>query len=314
MVAQSLRRRFGSRVAVDGVDLRIHPGEILALLGPNGAGKTTTVRMIAALLRPSAGVCSVNGYDVVEQADHVRRVVGVMTDVPALYAEMVLRGYLLWFAGLYGLSRPAATARTDALIEQFDLSAWQDDPLASLSRGTQQKVALARALLHDPLVLLLDEPTANLDVDATLALRTLFRTLKDSGRAMVLCTHNLAEAEKVADAVVVLVNGRVAHHQRLHDNRMARRYRIRLTGAERIDLASLETIRGLEPGSVERTNDGFAYATRSPEETNPRVAAWVGEAGAGLVQLAPATGSLEEIYLRTLQETAGDAYDPADRL
>lgn len=301
VVAQSLRRQFGGRVAVDGVDLRIDRGEILALVGPNGAGKTTTVRMLAALLRPSAGTCLVNSYDVVRQADQVRRSVGVMTDVPALYADMVLRSYLLWFARLYELPRLMGVSRADALIDQFDLTPWRHAPLATLSRGMQQKVALARSLLHEPVVLLLDEPTATLDVEATFALRELFRTLKASGRAIVLCTHNLAEAERVADSVAILIHGRIVHRQRRSDEAAAR-YRIRLAAAAPIDLNVLTAVPGLEPSSLRRVDDGIEYATRSPRETNPHVAAALVAAGAGLIELAPAAASLEEIYLRKLQE------------
>lgn len=313
VVAQSLRRRFGSRIAVDGVDLLVRTGDILALLGPNGAGKTTTVRMIAALLRPSAGSCVVHGYDVVGQADRVRRIVGIMTDVPALYADMTLRAYLLWFAGLYNLPHATAAARTEALIETFELSEWREAPLASVSRGTQQKVALARALLHDPLVLLLDEPTAGLDVETTLALRALFRTLKEAGRAIILCTHHLAEAEKVADAVVMLVNGRGVHYQRLSADGTLPRYRVRLTGPPLSDLTALSTVPGLQPGSLHRTDEGIEYGTPSPEKTNPRVAAALIAAGMGLVELVPIRDSLEEIYLRQLQE-AGVADGSADRV
>jgi ABC-2 type transport system ATP-binding protein len=313
VAAQSLSRRFGARVAVDQVDLHVRPGEILALLGPNGAGKTTTLRMVAALLRPSGGTCRVNGYDVVAQADQVRQITGLMTDVPALYGDMALRAYLIWFAGLYGIAETAARVQADALIDQFGLAAWNAAPLATLSRGTQQKVALARSLLHDPHVLLLDEPTASLDVEATLGLREVFRTLKESGRAIVLCTHNLAEAEKVADSVAILINGRIAHQQRLRADGTPRTYRLRLASAAPIDLSLLQTVPGLEGGSVCWRGSGvIEYATRVPEEANPRVAAALVGHGAGLVELAPGRESLEEIYLRKLQE-AGHAHHQTHR-
>jgi ABC-2 type transport system ATP-binding protein len=313
VVAESLSRRFGARVAVDHVDLRIAPGEILALLGPNGAGKTTTVRMIAALLRPTAGRCRVAGYDVVRDADQVRQIIGLMTDVPGLCGEMELRAYLLWFAGLYQIPARMVDARVDAVIDRFGLSDWGRSPLSSLSRGTQQKVALARSLLHDPQVLLLDEPTASLDVEATLALRVLFRTLKEARRAIVLCTHNLAEAEKVADAVAILINGRIVYRQRLADAGAPQTYRVRLAPSAPVDLAVLGTVSGVEGGSVRwRAPGAIEFATRIPEETNPRVAAALVSAGVGLVELARGGESLEEIYMRSLQE-AGHANDPAHR-
>ncbi|MGH2348989.1 MAG: ABC transporter ATP-binding protein, partial [bacterium] len=281
--------------------------------GPNGAGKTTTVRMIAALLRPTAGRCWVAGCDVVKDADQVRQIIGLMTDVPGLYGDMELGAYLRWFAALYGIPEWRAGARVDALIDRFGLSERRRSLLSSLSRGTQQKVALARSLLHDPQVLLLDEPTASLDVEATLALRALFRTLKEARRAIVLCTHNLAEAEKVADSVAILINGRVVYRQRLQEDGAPRIYRARLAAAASVDLAAIATVKGVEGGSVRSRGPGvIEFATRIPEETNPRVAAALVQAGCGLVELGLGGEPLEEIYMHKLQE-AGHANDPAHR-
>ncbi len=209
--AVGLTRRFSHQVAVDHINLVVRRGEILAVLGPNGAGKTTFVRMAAALLRPTEGSCRVGGFDVRAEPDRVREVVGLMTDLPGLYPDMKLRPYLRWFGGLYRLPAQRVRTRVDDLIDTFGLAAWADESLGSLSRGTQQKVALARCLLHDPPVLLLDEPTSALDVEATIALRETFRSLRRRERTVVLCTHNLSEVEKVADSVAFLIAGRIVH-------------------------------------------------------------------------------------------------------
>lgn len=311
--AVGLTRRFGQKTAVDHVDLQVRPGEILALLGPNGAGKTTTVRMLAALLRPSGGTCRVAGSDVITQPEAVRRSVGVMSDEPGLYGEMRLQDYLAWFASLYRFPAANARRRVDDLIMQFGLDACATAALHTLSKGNQQRVALARALLHDPTVMLLDEPTAALDPQATVALRALFRSLRESGRTIVLCTHNLQEAEKVADTVAIIAAGRIVHHQSLTPTPWQRfQAVIQRDGA--IDALSIEQVTGVQPGSV-RIDGGsrtVEYATATPDATNPVVARLLVERGVGLVRLQEQAESLEEIYLNCLGGLT-DGHPLADR-
>lgn len=311
VVAEGLTRRFGPRVAIDRVSFVVARGRILALLGPNGAGKTTTVRMLAGLLRPDAGRAIIAGFDAAEQAEEVRRRVGLMTDVPGLYAEMRLRAYLRWYARLYSLPSVRAESRVDDLIDRFGLAAWATSALVSLSRGTQQKVALARCLLHDPEVLLLDEPTAALDVEATIALRDLFGGLKGAGRAIILCTHNLAEAERVADGIVMLIEGRVVHTQSLHDARHSRTFAIRLVEPGRPEAGAIARIPGIDPHSLRVENGMITFASHEPLRTNPAVVALLVKQGCGIVQMEELGPSLESIYLSHLRE-AGRADNELD--
>lgn len=299
--AVALTRRFGQVVAVDHIDFRVAQGEILALLGPNGAGKTTTVRMVAGLLRPSEGSCRVAGFDVILEADGVRRAVGLMTDEPGVYKEMKTRPYLEWVGRLYGLRRADSHRRADELIDQMGLGQWAAAPLRTLSRGNQQRVALARTLLHDPEVLLLDEPTASLDPEATAALRDLFRALRQAGRTIVLCTHNLPEAEKVADSVAILMAGKIVHYRRLGPPRV-RAFQAIVRATASIAPPSLEAIAGVEPGSVRIRADDHTvvYETAAVEATNPRVAAFLVERSCGLVELRERTETLEDVYFRCL--------------
>jgi len=207
--ARNLRREFGSVVAVDDLSLTVPEGTILALLGPNGAGKTTTVRLLAGLLAPTAGEASVAGCDVRSEPAAVRARVGLMTDSPGLHDQMTPVGYLNFFGRVYGLDDNARQQRIDELLRLFDLHGFASTRMAGFSRGMQQKVALARALLHEPEVVFLDEPTAGLDPLAARTVRELIVGLKHASRSIVLCTHDLDEAERLADRVAILAHGRV---------------------------------------------------------------------------------------------------------
>ncbi|HEY8744670.1 MAG TPA: ABC transporter ATP-binding protein, partial [Chloroflexota bacterium] len=207
--AQSLVRRFGDFLAVDRISLHVPDGSILALLGPNGAGKTTTVRMLAGLLAPSAGEATVAGIDVRSDPSGVRTRVGLVTDVPGLYERMTVATYLDFFGKIYGMDAARRRRRIDELLSLFDLTTRRRERLAGFSKGMKQKVALARALLHEPSALFLDEPTSGLDPLAARAVRELIVGLKHASRSIILCTHDLDEAERLADEVAILRQGRM---------------------------------------------------------------------------------------------------------
>lgn len=195
-----LSRHFGARVAVEDVSFTVHAGEIVALLGPNGAGKTTTLRMLAGLLAPTSGGGTVAGVSLTarESAD-VRPNVGLLTETPGLWDRLSVSTNLLTHARLHGLPDPANRVRD--VLEQLGLSDRTTDRAAQLSKGLRQRVALARALLHRPAVLLLDEPTSGLDPAAARSVRDLVSGLAANGAAVVLCTHDLREAETLAHRI-----------------------------------------------------------------------------------------------------------------
>ncbi len=207
--ATGLTRRFGAFTAVSGLSLRVETGHILALLGPNGAGKTTTIRMLAALLAPSEGEARVAGFDVRRQGTQVRASIGLVTDAPGLYEQMPVYDYLDMFGTIYGMSPAERRRRIAELLAFFDLEPHHGQRMVGFSKGMKQKVALARALMHEPPVLFLDEPTAGLDPMAARSVRELILGLKRSFRAIVLCTHDLDEAERLADAVAILRAGQI---------------------------------------------------------------------------------------------------------
>jgi ABC-2 type transport system ATP-binding protein len=316
--ARGLRRRFGSLVAVDDVSLSVPDGAILALLGPNGAGKTTTVRLLAGLLAPSAGEATVAGCDVRASPAAVRARVGLVTDVPGLHDQMTPVAYLDFFGRVYGLDAGVRRRRIDELFGLFDLRSVATRRMAGFSRGMQQKVALARALLHEPSALFLDEPTSGLDPLATRAVRELIVGLKHASRSVVVCTHDLDEAERLADTVAILRRGRIvacgtpaalrasASHEALVQVTLARPCADAAAIAARV--AGVVEPRLIHPAAA--AGPILAYRAAEPSRTNPAVIAGLVAAGAALVSVACTTPSLEDVYATALgaegEATPGD--------
>ena len=209
LTARGLGRRFDDRWAVRGIDLEVHRGEVLGLLGPNGAGKTTTVRLLTALIEPSEGSATVDGFDVRDQADQVRARVGILTETPGLYDKLSATANLDFFGRLYGLDAGQRAERIERYLRLFDLWDRRDDVAGTFSKGMKQKLAIARALLHDPSVVFLDEPTAALDPEAAFVVREAIETLRRAGRTIVLATHNLDEADRLCDRIAVIDNGKI---------------------------------------------------------------------------------------------------------
>jgi len=210
--AEDLTKYFDDFLAVDSVNLDVPSGQVLILLGPNGAGKTTTVRMLTSILVPSRGHAQVAGYDVVRQADKVRASVGVLTEHHGLYGRMNSVEYLEFFGKLYSLDPKLLRQRIDDLLDQFGLAEARKKRLGEYSKGMRQKLALVRAILHDPPVLLLDEPTSAMDPESARMVRDAIIALQSHNRTIVLCTHNLVEAEELADQVAIIRHGRIILH------------------------------------------------------------------------------------------------------
>lgn len=205
--AQDLGRRFDQRTAVAGLSFSLQPGSVLALLGPNGAGKTTTMRMLAGLLAPSEGSATVCGHALgraERDNDAIRGSCGIVPEAPGFYERLAARDNLRFFGGLQGLAPAVLETRIDAELARFELSARAADRVATYSKGMKQRLSLARALLHRPQVLFLDEPTAGLDPQATQQLHATIRQLRADGCGIVLSTHSMEEAEALADELLVI--------------------------------------------------------------------------------------------------------------
>jgi len=297
-----LTKQFDDFTAVDDVTLSVAPGEILALLGPNGAGKTTTVRMLAAILRPTAGQASVVGYRVTEHPQEIRRRVGLLTEHPGLYLRMRGREYLDFFGRLMGLSAGEREDRARELLTYFGMAEAWDRRMGTYSKGMRQKMALARAMLHDPPVLLLDEPTSAMDPHSAKLVRDAVSGLRHHERAIVICTHNLAEAESLADRIAIIRRGRIIALGTFSD------LKSRLLGAPLMELCLTHSPDGVakiisdlvEIESMEENK--VRYIASDPRETNPLLLRTLAMHGVDVVTLSEVSRSLEDVYLRVVEE------------
>lgn len=205
----ALHKRFGEVVAVEDISFSIRPGEVVGLLGPNGAGKTTTMRVISGLVRPSAGQVRVDGIDVASEPQQAQRRLGVMPDGGGLYKRLTARENVAYFGELQGLSGSRLEARIEELSGLLGMESILDRQAEGFSHGERSKVALARAIVHDPPCVLLDEPTNGLDVLTTRAVRRLLWRLRESGRAVVFSSHLMHEVSHVCDRAIIVAAGRV---------------------------------------------------------------------------------------------------------
>jgi sodium transport system ATP-binding protein len=210
IAVENLYKRFGEVHAVNGVSFAAGDGKVTGLLGPNGAGKTTTLRMIYALMRPDEGRITVDGIDAVKEPQRAQQQLGVLPDVSGLYPRLTAREHIYYYGELQGLSGRALHERADRLLDLLDMNGIADRRTGGFSHGERTKVALARALVHDPQNVLLDEPTNGLDVMSTRAVRDIIRRLRDDGRSVLFSSHVMQEVSALCDSIVVIARGGVA--------------------------------------------------------------------------------------------------------
>ncbi|HKY83300.1 MAG TPA: ABC transporter ATP-binding protein [Anaerolineales bacterium] len=204
-----LVKRYGEKVAVDDVTLEVYAGEIFGFLGPNGAGKTTTIKVVVGLLQPTAGEVRVAGWDVQTEPLRAKAASGYVPDEPTLYPKLTGRELLRFVGDLYGIDSAQVDRRMEELLRLFDLTSAADDTIDSYSHGMRQKVSLAAALVHDPKVLVLDEPTVGLDPRSARLIKDILRQLADRGAAVFLSTHILEIAENMCDRIGIINQGRL---------------------------------------------------------------------------------------------------------
>ena len=204
-----LTKRFNNFIAVDHVDLRVQTGEIYGLLGPNGAGKSTIIRMLCTLLTPSGGTASVAGLDVVHQANEVRERIGLVSEKMIMYPRLTALENLEFFGSLYGMEKSELRRKSEELLEMVKLTPFKDKLVGGFSSGMRQRVNVIRAVLHDPEILFLDEPTTALDPQSTRFVRDLVKDLRQRGHTIVLTTHIMEEADELSDRVCIIDNGKI---------------------------------------------------------------------------------------------------------
>jgi ABC-2 type transport system ATP-binding protein len=303
-----LSKQFHDFWAVEGVTINVQPGRILAFLGQNGAGKTTTVRMLTALLQPTRGWARVAGYDVSTHGNEVRASVGVLTEQHGLYMRMNALEYLDFFGQVYSLNAQVRKARSDYLLEYFGLSGAAKRRIGEYSKGMRQKLALARALIHEPPVLLLDEPTSAMDPESARLVRDEIGRLKSSQRTIVICTHNLAEAEALADTVAIIYRGRILMQGSLDELKQ------NILGPAEYEaiLSEAWSPNGLSlpKGVVMRQLNGTSlrFQVERPQEANPGLVHALSAGHAPVVAFQEVSRTLEQAYLKVMNEAQGGTY------
>ena len=306
--ADGLTKYFDEFLAVDHVTFSVQPGNVLAILGPNGAGKTTTIRMLTSILLPTSGKATVAGYDVVTHAAQVRASVGVLTEQHGLYERMRGLEYLDFFGRIYRLSSQIRLQRSQMLMDRFGLGNALDKRIGEYSKGMKQKLALVRSLLHDPPVLLLDEPTSAMDPQSAKLVRDAIKELRQDHRTIIITTHNLTEAQLLSDRIAVIRHGRIIAQGDFD------LLSTRFIGAPLMELTTTTPLNGLakdfealkDVATIQEFGeDWIRYTTEDPSTTNPKVLRYVMDQGAEVLTLSRVSKSLEDVYLTIVEEDEG---------
>lgn len=303
IVAENLTKRFNGFTAVDSLSFTVEQGEIFGLLGPNGAGKTTTIRMLASLIQPTEGDAYVGGFSVRDDALRVREIIGILTENPSLYERLSARENLEFFAKAYGVNEPKTRdTRIRELLEFFDLWDRRDDRAGAFSKGMKQKLAIARALVHEPKTLYLDEPTSGLDPKSAKDIRDLMERLSQrEGQTILLSTHRLEDAERLCDRVMIINHGGAVSVA------SPRELRQRATGAHvvRVGLRELtsslsKAVEAAEGVKALDVKEGALSVTLADEGYTPGLVRSIVDAGGHIMYVVPLEVSLEDAYLKVI--------------
>jgi len=300
-----LGKRFRSLIAVHDLSFTVGEGEIFGILGPNGAGKTTSVRMLSGLIAPSEGTARINGMELGAQSQAIRAITGILTETPGLHDKLTARENLGYYGRLYGLRGANLRRAVDRYLGIVGLPDVGDRRVGGFSKGMRQKVAIARALLHEPEVLYLDEPTSALDPSAAKTIRDFVATLRDAGRSIVVCTHNLDEAERLCDRIGIMRGTllQVDTPARLRRRNGSASVRVELVGARRPE-SFLDMLAALPFVEAARATDGMLLVeVGDPRGDNPELVRALVDAGARIVAVAEESVTLEQAYLDLVGES-----------
>jgi ABC-2 type transport system ATP-binding protein len=304
IVVNRLRKDFRQLTAVHDLSFEVGDGEIFGLLGPNGAGKTTTIRMLAGLIAPTDGQATVNGHSLGEASDRIRGITGVLTESPGLHDRLTARQNLAYYGRLYGLTGGTLREAVDRYLAVVGMSDQADRRVAGFSKGMRQKIAIARALLHEPEVIYLDEPTSGLDPSAAKTVRDFVATLRELGRSIVVCTHNLDEAERLCDRIGIMRGTllRVDTPAGLRRNGRGATVRVQLNGARGPEsfldtMADLAYVRDAQP-----LDGALMLELEDPRHETPDVVNELVRAGARITGVGEVTATLEDVYLQLVGE------------
>ncbi|HZQ07161.1 MAG TPA: ABC transporter ATP-binding protein [Anaerolineae bacterium] len=299
-----LTKRFDNFDAVQDLNLIVQSGEIFVFLGPNGAGKTTTVRMLACLIAPTSGEATVVGYRVGHDDDQIRARIGILTESPGLYEKLSAEQNLDFFARLYGLDTATRQKQIQRYLELLGLWERRTDAVGGFSKGMKQKLSIARALLHEPQVVFLDEPTSALDPESAKVVRDFIAELKSEGRTIFLCTHNLDEADRLADHIGIIKQTliQVDTPANLRRKLYGQRVLFRLREISPVHTDALRTLPFVH--DVQRSDSTFSVALDDPPNMTPLVVTALVNAGAAIQEVREERASLESVYLDLIASPA----------
>ena len=309
---KQLTKTFGSLVAVSNLDLHIGAGDIFGFIGPNGAGKTTSMRILVTLMEPTSGSAFIDGLDVTKKGKEVRRRVGYMPDFMGVYDDLKVFEYLEFFAAAFGIEYRKRKAIVDGVLELTDLVSKQDALVDSLSRGMQQRLGLARVLIHDPKVLILDEPASGLDPRAQIEMRELLRELKRMGKTIMISSHILSELEEICDRIGIIEHGQLVFSGTLEEIRprlgIQSKVRVKVLGNEPRAVELLSALPQIQ--SVELIGAQSPSAGLTPEAGGSTLLVTFKEGANvdGLIARTLVTGGVDLVYLQPEQLKLDDAF------
>lgn len=299
---EGLSRSFGKMTAVERLDLAIPTGSVFGFLGPNGAGKTTTVRMLTALIKPSSGRAQVLGYTLGKDNQQIRRSVGMLTETPGLYDKLSALQNLVFFGRLYDLSRAEAEKQAEHYLRLFGLWERRNDRVGQFSKGMRQKLAIVRALLHEPKLVFLDEPTVGLDPEVARTVRDSIKQLRAEGRTIFLTTHNLPEADELCDLIAIF-RSKLLHLDtpaKLRAQLANQATLVRVVGDPQAWQPTVQALSFVRNSVL--SDDALEVSLDDPERNNPALIAALVGAGAQIRYVEPRTTTLEEVYLKLIGE------------
>ncbi len=306
---RDLTRSFGSIRAINGISFTVEEGEVFGLLGPNGSGKTTLVRLLNGVLAPTSGTATLFGRDVTVDGAYIRSRTGVLTETPSLYERFTAKKNLSFFGRFYGIPDADLTARVDRILALLNLADRADEPVGGFSRGMKQRLAIARALLHDPQVIFLDEPTSGLDPESSRQVDGIIRELaSDNGKTIFLCTHNLNEAQHLCSRVAMINKGRILALGSIHEltERLWKALPLEMEFLTPPSDIVLRNIRAIDGVIIESIREKILTLRISQKHLIPSVIRAVVMDGGEIFRVTPRDYSLEEIYF-AVQEQGGIA-------
>ncbi len=304
ITVDNLTKKFGEVTAIEGLTFQVKEGEIFGFLGPNGAGKTTTIRMLCCLISKTSGEARIDNYDVDKAADslQIRKMIGVVPDNVGLYNDLTAFENLDFYGKLYEVPEGHRRENIERFLKMLDLWERKDTRAGSFSKGMKQKLALARALIHEPKLLFMDEPTANLDPESAKTVRDFILEVKKQGRTIFLNTHNLEEAQRICDRIGIIKTRllRIGSPEQLRESLTKPKIEIRLA---EVSEALVDALRKKVPNKIEVSDSKLIIDVSDPDKENPVIIKAISSSGGQIREVSQVVPTLEDVYLQTVKET-----------